>query len=142
MQQLGRRRGRILAFQALFAWDCTKGLCDIKDDLLLFNWSNSPNIKAGSKEGLLFPRMLFLGTIENIDEIDTRISAHLEHWDLQRVNGVDRAILRLSAYTLLFQKDISPSIVIDEAIGLAKKFGTDESFKFVNAVLDSLHKAA
>jgi N utilization substance protein B len=68
------------------------------------------------------------------------IRAHLQNWDFSRVNRVDLAVLRLSAYTLMFQQDISPSIVINEAIGISKEFGTDDSYRFVNGVLDSIRR--
>ena len=86
--------------------------------------------------------MMVLGTIENIEEIDKCIQDNLKNWVLERVNSVDKAILRLSAYSLLYQKDIPSAVVIDEAINLAKDFGTDDSYKFVNAVLDSIKKTA
>lgn len=82
--------------------------------------------------------MMVLGTIENITEIDKAIQANLDNWVIERLNSVDKAILRLSVYSLLYQKDTPPPIVIDEAINLAKGFGTDDSYKFVNAVLDSI----
>ena len=81
---------------------------------------------------------MVLGTIENISEIDKKIAENLDNWVIERLNSVDKAILRLSVYSLLYQKDTPAPIVIDEAINLAKDFGTDDSYKFVNAVLDSI----
>ncbi len=68
------------------------------------------------------------------------IKAHLKNWDFSRLNRVDLAVLRLSTYALMFQDDVPPSIVIDEAIDIAKEFGTDDSFRFVNGVLDGIKK--
>ncbi|UZV49575.1 transcription antitermination factor NusB, partial [Treponema pallidum] len=70
------------------------------------------------------------------------VSSRLEHWDFVRLNKVDKAILRLSAYSLLFQKDIPPVVVIHEAVSIARDFGTDDSFRFVNGVLDNIAKSA
>ncbi len=140
--KIGRRRGRVLAFQALVAWDSTKGLCDNTDELMLFKWSKHNLSEEEAATVFLFPKMLFFGTIENLEEIDRRISEHLKDWELKRLNTVDRAILRLSAYTLLFQKDTPVAVVINEAVALAKEYGTDDSFKLVNAVLDSLSEVA
>ena len=81
---------------------------------------------------------MVLWTIENISEIDKKIAENLDNWVIERLNSVDKAILRLSVYSLLYQKDTPAPIVIDEAINLAKDFGTDDSYKFVNAVLDSI----
>jgi N utilization substance protein B len=66
------------------------------------------------------------------------IKKHLQNWDFSRLNRVDLAILRMSVYSLMYQEEIAPSIVIDEAIGIAREFGTDDSFRFVNGVLDSI----
>ncbi|UTC61421.1 transcription antitermination factor NusB [Treponema sp. OMZ 787] len=129
---VGRRRGRILAFQALAAWDMGGA---VLDDLLKFSWQNEDSTDPNR---YLFPKMMVLGTIENIAEIDKAIQSNLDNWVIERLNSVDKAILRLSVYSLLYQKDTPPPIVIDEAINLAKDFGTDDSYKFVNAVLDSI----
>lgn len=143
---IGRRRGRILAFQALCAWDIGKNV-DL-DKLLTFSWQqdeyndDSANKNELSKTDFLFSKMIVLGTIENITEIDECISANLKSWTIERINSVDKAILRLSVYSLIYQKDIPQAVVIDEAINLAKEFGTDDSFKFVNAILDNIKKTA
>jgi N utilization substance protein B len=87
-----------------------------------------------------FTRLLILGTIENRKKVDAMIQAHLTNWDISRLNRVDFAILRMSVYTLMYQDDIPPSIVIDEAIGISKEYGDEGSFKFVNGVLDGIRK--
>ena len=130
-----RRKGRILAFQALYCWESTHIPAD---ELMQFSW-----LEIGKREALdegiaAFSRLLIAGTIENSTAIDEMIKKHLQHWDISRLNRVDLAILRMSVYTLMFQGDIAPSIVIDEAIGISKEFGTDDSFRFVNGVLDSI----
>jgi N utilization substance protein B len=139
-----RRKGRILAFQALYSWEAagrrTGGAASVPEELLSFSW-----LETGKRENLDqatadFSRLLVTGTIQNIDPIDKLISAHLKNWDFSRLNRVDLALLRMSAYTLMFQTDVPPSIVIDEAIGISKEFGTGESFRFVNGVLDSIRR--
>ena len=133
---IGRRRGRILAFQALFAWDA--GALS-PDYLLRFPWAERTS-KEVHDEDLLFSQLLFLGTVEHINKIDTLITKNLENWDFNRLKLVDKAILRLSTYSLLFQQDTDPRIVINEAVTIARTYGTDDSFKFVNAVLDSIKR--
>lgn len=133
---IGRRRGRILAFQALFAWDA--GSLS-PDDLLRFPWAKRTS-KEVHDEDLLFSQLLFLGTVEHINKIDTLITKNLENWDFNRLKLVDKAILRLSTYSLLFQQDTDPRIIINEAVTIARTYGTDDSFKFVNAVLDSIKR--
>jgi N utilization substance protein B len=83
---------------------------------------------------------LVTGTIENITAVDAMIRSHLKNWDFSRLNRVDLAVLRMSTYTLMFQNDVPPTIIIDEAIGISKEFGTDDSFRFINGVLDSIRK--
>jgi N utilization substance protein B len=131
-----RRKGRILAFQALYAW----GVADtpagaIPEGLLDFLWQDK--IKGSGED---FSRLLVTGTIENINAVDSMIGKHLKNWELSRLNRVDLAILRMSAYTLMYQKDTPASVVINEAIGISREFGTDESFRFINGVLDSIHR--
>ena len=133
---IGRRRGRILAFQALFAWDAGSLL---PNDLLTFPWVERTG-KEVEDEDFLFSQLLFLGTVEHINKIDTLITKNLENWDFNRLKLVDKAILRLSTYSLLFQQDTDPRIVINEAVSIARTYGTDDSFKFVNAVLDSIKR--
>jgi N utilization substance protein B len=73
-------------------------------------------------------------------EIDTRIAECAEHWDLDRMAVVDRNILRLAAYELLFEPAVPGKVTINEAIEIAKKFGTAESSRFINGVLDRIHR--
>jgi N utilization substance protein B len=144
-----RRKGRILAFQALYCWEAAgnhpgkfppPGRGGIPEGLLDFSWLETE--KRASLEGVIadFSRLLVVGTIENIGPVDDMIRRHLKNWDFSRLNRVDLAVLRMSVYTLMYQSDVPPSIVIDEAIGISKEFGTDDSFRFVNGVLDSIRK--
>ena len=135
---MARRKGRILAFQALYSWDL--GNVDI-DNVLDFAWVEKETLERMGEESLSFTRLLVSGTIEHIEEIDSVIKSHLTNWDFDRLNKVDLAILRISVYPLLFQKDLHSSIIIDEAIDISKEFGSDDSFKFINAVLDSIRKS-
>ncbi|MDR1863803.1 MAG: transcription antitermination factor NusB [Treponema sp.] len=130
-----RRKGRILAFQALYAWDAVNARAGaIPEGLLDFPWQDKGT-------GDDFSRLLVVGTVENISAVDSVIKDHLENWDFSRLNRVDLAILRISAYALMYQKDTPAPVVINEAVGIAREFGTDESFRFINGVLDSIHKA-
>lgn len=154
---MSRRNGRILAVQALYSYDVGKSSLD---DLLKLEWAE------GNDDGFLddevkisadgekssectrlnpetcdFARLLISGTIEHIDEIDKKIRDHLTgKWDFSRLNRVTLSILRISVFAILYQKDLSPTIVIDEAISISREFGTDDSFKFINAILDTIRK--
>jgi N utilization substance protein B len=136
-----RRKGRILAFQALYSWEAqVPKKLQVPVELLEFSWLESEKQAALDEDISGFSRLLITGAIENIIAIDQMISRHLENWDFTRLNRVDLAILRMSAYTLMFQTDVAPSIVINEAIGISKEFGTDESYRFINGVLDSIRR--
>ena len=135
---MARRKGRILAFQALYSWDL--GNVDV-DNILDFSWVEKETLDKMGEDSLSFSRLLVSGTIEHIDEIDSIIKDNLNNWDFDRLNKVDLAILRISIYPLLYQKDLHSSIVIDEAIDISKQFGADDSFKFINAILDSVRKS-
>ena len=136
-----RRKGRILAFQALYSWDLHNGETPsrtIPPGLLDFSWAVQTSPLA--EETKAFSRLLVTGTVENIKVVDEMIQKHLVNWEIKRLNRVDLAIIRMSAYTLMFQTDMPPSIVIDEAVDISKEFGTDDSYRFVNGVLDSIRK--
>jgi N utilization substance protein B len=132
-----RRKGRILAFQALYFWESNRVPVE---ELVNFAWLEEQKRISLDEETAVFSRTIIAGTIENIFDIDKMIKDHLENWDISRLNRVDLAILRMSAYSLMFQKDISASIVIDEAIGICREFGADDSYRFINGVLDSVRK--
>ena len=133
---MARRKSRIIAFQAIFSWDAGG---ETLEDLLQFSWVDSK--QNLDESDLSFSRILIAGTIENIEQIDELIKTHLaKNWTFDRLNKVTLAILRISIFSIIQQKEISPSIVIDEAIDLAKQFDSDESFKFINAMLDTIRK--
>lgn len=133
----GRRKGRIIAFQALYSFDIA---CREIDELFNFSWIDEERRGRLKEETLAFSRLLVKGTIENLPVIDEKIKDHLEHWDFSRLSRVDLAILRMSVFCLLYQPDIPATVTIDEAIDIAKEFGTDESYRFINGVLDSIQK--
>jgi N utilization substance protein B len=134
---MSRRKARILAFQALYSFDV--GKMD-SEQLVSLSWVESKSLEKLSESSNLYTRLLIAGTLENLERIDENISKNLTNWDFDRLNRVDLAILRISAYALLYQKDLHPSIVIDEAVQIAKEFGSEDSFKFINAVLDNIQK--
>ena len=139
---MSRRKGRVLAFQTLYSYE----VGDIPlEDLLSFSWASESGVpdEDTNKEEYAFARLLAAGTVEHLSEIDENIKKHLAaNWDFNRVNKVSLSILRMSVYSLLYQKDIAASVVIDEAIQIAKEFGADDSFRFINAVLDKIGKVA
>ncbi len=83
---------------------------------------------------------LYNGVLEHLNTIDETIKAHLKDWDFDRLDHVDKSILRLGTYELLFT-DLDRAVIIDEAVELAKELGSDQSPKFVNGVLDAIEKS-
>lgn len=134
----GRRRGRIIAVQSLYRHDLSgAGI----DELLDFSWLDGERAAALSDDTAAFARLLIQGTLENLAEIDEAIRRHLEHWDFSRLARVDLALLRVSVYCLRHQRDIPASVTIDEAVNIARAFGGSDSWRFVNGVLDAVHRA-
>lgn len=147
---MSRRNGRVIAFQALYSWDVTKSSLD---DLLSFSWLQKDaeieaepqqpvvELSESAKEERTFASLIIAGTISHIDEIDKLIENHLSaSWSMDRISRVALAILRTSVYEILFQNGAETKIVIDEAVNIAKDFDTDDSYKFINAVLDKIGK--
>jgi len=106
------------------------------DEILTFSWLD----KKYDEATIDFARLLVKGTQEDLQNIDDHIKRQLEHWDLDRVSYVDRAILRFSTYSLFSQDDVPDTVIINEAIDIAKIFGSDDSYRFVNGVLDGIRK--
>lgn len=145
---MSRRKSRILAFQALYSWDVSKSSLD---DILNFSWlQKDSDIEAGvevaeptetAKEEQTFASLIIAGTVDHVDEIDKIIETHLaSNWSLDRINRVALAILRTSAYEIIYQKGTDSKVIIDEAVNIAKDYGSDDSYKFINAVLDKIGK--
>jgi len=131
--QRKRTRSRELALQFLYQWDQRGD--EVRGELIRFliEGDADPHVQS-------FARDLINGVIENIRDIDDTISATAEHWEIRRMAVVDRNILRLAAYELLYLDGVPPKVAINEAIDLAKKFSTAESGAFVNGILDKIRK--
>jgi N utilization substance protein B len=132
-----RRKGRIIAFQSLYRWDLSGAPVE---ELLDFSWMDGERSEKAADDTLLFARLLIQGALENVAEIDATIKEQLENWDFSRLNRVDLALLRMSVYCLLHQQDIPPTVTIDEAVDIAKTYGTADSYRFINGVLDGVRK--
>jgi N utilization substance protein B len=96
--------------------------------------------RGSSDDTREFAHALLVGTLERFEEIDRELEVQTAHWRLDRLAAVDRNILRLAMYELLYHGDTPHAVVIDEAIEIAKKYGAAESPKFVNGVLDGFVK--
>jgi transcription antitermination protein NusB len=105
------------------------------------NWGQPieiPPPTADEAASRLFADPLIRGAVEHRDEADTIIKKHAKNWDLHRIAAVDRNILRLAIFEMLYRDDIPPVVSINEAVDIAKKFSTQDSGKFVNGILDKV----
>ncbi|MCK5673995.1 MAG: transcription antitermination factor NusB [Spirochaetales bacterium] len=133
-----RRKGRILAFQTLFSKDFNDNSIE---ELVDFKWLDEEKLEHLDNDTIDFAKLLVVGTLQNLDEIDISIKKQLKSWDFNRIVKVELAILRLSVYSLLFQKDIPSTVTINEAIDIAKDYGSNEAYRFINGILDGIKKS-
>src|SRR5437660_434283 len=129
-----RRKAREYALQMLFQWDLTH---DSMDQVLTGFFQNQ---LEESSEIVDFARQLVMGTVEHVERIDELIRRHAEHWRLDRMATVDRNLLRLAIQEFLYEKDTPKTVVINEAIEIARRFSSQESPQFINGILDSIKK--
>jgi N utilization substance protein B len=126
-----RRKGREFALQVLYLIDITK----MEREKAIRSVITGPSAEEGVVK---FARKLVEGTGEFQQELDSIIEKYAKNWELGRMAALDRNILRLGAYELLHETDTPISVIIDEAVEIAKEFSTDESGKFVNGILDRI----
>jgi N utilization substance protein B len=151
-----RRDARERAVQFLFQYDLNKPE-NLEDSLKQFwdsqqasaiaedkgkaRWGETMELPPATSEEAamrLFAEPLIRGTVEKLTEIDGKIQHYAKNWDMGRMAVVDRNILRLAIYEMLFREDIPPVVSINEAVDIAKKFSTDDSGRFVNGILDKV----
>ena len=130
-----RRESRELALQALYQIDLLGGVEVDAKSLALF-WEHFE--PGGEAEVLTFARELVEGVRAHGERIDALIAATAEHWRLPRLSRVDLSLLRLATYELLERPEIPASVTINEAVEIARRFGSEESAGFVNGVLDHI----
>ena len=129
-----RRRARQRALQILFIWDVRRQ--PVEDSIQAYYDGLYSEEKLEQDP---FVAALVRGAVENITEIDDRITRHAEHWRMERMPAVDRNVLRLSVYEMT-RGGTPAAVAIDEALELARKFAGEESVQFVNGVLDAVRR--
>lgn len=128
-----RRKGREAALQLLFLQDLSGGF---NERVAANYWEENP----ADDETRDFSRRLVTGVFENLPTIDAAMGKFSAHWKLHRMAAVDRNIIRLAVYELCHCPDIPIKVSLNEAIEIAKKFGSEESGAFVNGILDQIAK--
>ncbi len=128
-----RTLARGLTLQALYRLDLTDGSPrECLEDVL-----SSRKAEEGVYQ---YAERLFYGIVEKRQELDAIIESHAANWTVERMSVVDRNILRIGAYEILYIDDVPYRVAIDEAVELAKRFSTRDSGGFINAILDSIAK--
>ena len=128
-----RTKAREAALQILYQIEMTQ---DPQEKARQIYWENNP----ADPEIREFADQLVIGVIQRQEPIDRRITQCADNWDITRMAAVDKNILRLASYELLYTEEIPPKVAINEAVELAKKYGDTDSSKFVNGILDKIHR--
>lgn len=128
-----RRKARELALQMLFQHDMSAN----QPDAIIATFEELQKSKPNTRE---FATRVFKGTLDHVEQIDEMIQKQAENWRLSRMAAVDRNIIRMAIYEFMHEDETPKLVVIDEAIEIAKKFGTDKSSQFINGILDGVLK--
>jgi len=129
-----RREGREAAVQFLFQDDLNKSDPAALAQVLEEFW----HLRESAAKTRQFATELIHGVLENHDAIDERIKRVTANYELHRIAAVDRNILRVAIYEMLYTTEVPPVVCINEAIEIAKRFGSEDSGRFVNGILDRL----
>jgi N utilization substance protein B len=126
-----RRQAREIAMQALFYMDMRNDVSIEMLERFCDNFSPSPKTQP-------FFFKLVNGVMEAKEELDDLIERFSRNWGIKRMSGVDRNVMRIAVFELIYCDDIPPKVSINEAVDVGKKFGTEESGAFINGILDSI----
>lgn len=140
MQNKARHHDRSIAVSTLYSLDFKNAL-DIEPSLIdPFQGMNEEEVSSLEEEDRIFIRFLVYGTLQHRAEIDELISKYSINRPIEKIDLVDRNILRVAFYQMVFSKDVHPAIVIDEAVKLSQELSNDVSFRFINGILDAARK--
>jgi N utilization substance protein B len=126
-----RRRAREAALSILYQLEFRPGKLP---EVFRAYWADHPS----PLEVQVFAEELVEGTVAHREDIDALIANHAEHWHFSRIALVDRNILRVATYEFLFRKEIPDKVILNEAIEIAKQYGSEDSSRFVNGILDPI----
>lgn len=129
---LSRRKARVVAFKVLFQYDQVKA----EPQQALSYLYQEDELTAPKDQS--FAAELVYGALQHLTDIDEAIRRFSREWDLSRMSAVDRNIMRLAGYEILFMQPSEPVVAIDEAVEIAKKYGDENSPGFINAILDRI----
>lgn len=135
-----RHLSRVIVLQTLFAYEfyVSASSAQTRDPEMILEYISREF--EGKISDLSFAYELLNGVLKHLDKIRSFIKKYAPEWPIEKIAGIDRAILEIGAYEILYSKDVPAVVAIDEAIELAKSFGNESSSKFVNGVLNTLLK--
>ena len=140
MQNKARHHDRSIAVSTLYSLDFKNAL-DTEPSLIdPFQGMNEEEVSSLEEEDRIFIRFLVYGTLQHRAEIDELISKYSINRPIEKIDLVDRNILRVAFYQMVFSKDVHPAIVIDEAVKLSQELSNDVSLRFINGILDAARK--
>lgn len=128
---MSRRKAREIAFKVLFQIDQVDA-----DPHCAFRYLLQENSLADKDR--IFSWDLIMGCLEHLEQIDSKISLYAKDWSLNRLSAIDRNIIRVAGYEVMFYENSEPIVAIDEALEIAKKYGEETSVAFINAILDKM----
>jgi len=128
-----RHKAREYALQGLYMYEVSKSTVD---NIIEFEWIDA-DISKNTKE---FAVQLIEGVISKLEKIDSVIKDYSKNWKFERISIIDKSILRLAIFEMLFMEDIPPAVTINECIDLGKTFGGENSGQFINGILDAINK--
>ena len=129
-----RRKAREYALQGLYMFEIVETPLE---EIISFDWLER-DITDDIRD---FAEKLITGSIENLNEIDQLIEKHSKNWKMERLDIVDKSILRISVYAMVYLSDIPVVVTINEGIELGKLYGGENSGQFINGILDAIRKS-
>lgn len=135
-----RRRARECALQLLFQTDISHQEMEAATGMFWNLYATRDYDRPATEEVRRYADFLVRGTIGHKEEIDQVIQKFSEHWRIERMAAVDRNILRLAVFEFLHEKETPTTVVINEALEIARKYSTEESTQFINGILDAINK--
>ena len=129
-----RTKSRELALQMLFQWEVGEHPPAYVVQTFMHGRNLAPDVA-------IFARSLFEGTVSEVSALDRTIAEHAKNWRTERMAAIDRNILRMALYEMLHHPETPGTVVINEALELARRFASEDSVEFVNGVLDAIWKS-
>ena len=131
---------RTIALQSITEWDFHKSVLKSNLDIKIISNRNLQEFAPKKFEGAEFSKILVKGVMDNFKKIDTYIKKYAPQWPVEQITLIDRNILRIGIFELVFFKETPPKVAINESIEIAKTFGGITSSKFINGVLGAIYE--